>query len=102
MVNHNLINQLDGAESTVDAELEAALGLTRESSAIESLLEPKSERLAAGTLLTGRIVGRAGSDVVVDVGLKSEGVVPADEWEDESDIDVGDEVNVWLEAIESD
>ena len=31
----------------------------------------------AGTILKGRIVGIVGDDVVVDVGLKSEGVVPA-------------------------
>ena len=44
----------------------------------------------------------AGDDVVVDVGLKSEGVIPANEWDDVSEVDPGDEVDVWLETIESD
>src|SRR5690606_16974973 len=41
-------------------------------------------------------------DVIIDVGLKSEGVVPINEWDDRSAIDPGDMVDVWLETVESD
>jgi ribosomal protein S1 len=47
------------------------------------------------------IIGWAGDDVVVDVGLKSEGVIAINEWEDRSSVDIGDEIDVFLENIES-
>jgi len=48
------------------------------------------------------VVGRAGDDIVVDVGLKSEGLIPAEEWDDSGSVEPGDEVQVWLETVESD
>ena len=39
-------------------------------------------------------------DVVVDVGLKSEGLIPKDEFDDPSKIKIGEQVTVVLESIE--
>ena len=63
---------------------------------------PRMKSSAPGSILAGRVVGRAGDDIVVDVGLKSEGLVPQGEWDDHTEVDVGDEVQVWLESVESD
>ena len=71
-------------------------------SAIDTMISAgETETLAPGTILKGKIIGRAGDDVVVDVGLKSEGIIAVNEWDDRSAIDIGDEIDVYLENIES-
>jgi len=103
MVDHNLINSLDPDEAALNKELDEALGgdLTDERG-VASLVDKTIGSFQAGAILKGRIVGTVGGDVIVDVGLKSEGVIPQHEWDDRSSIDPGDEVDVWLETVESD
>jgi len=103
MVDHNLINSLEVDEAALEQELAGVLGgdLTGDQG-VASLVDDTIGNFQAGTILKGRVVSLIGSDVIVDVGLKSEGVVPQDEWEDKSAIDAGDEVDVWLESVESD
>ncbi len=102
MVDYNLISELDDTHSELDQELATFEGADSSEFTMDSMFQSESGTLRAGTLLKGRIVGRAGDDVVVDVGLKSEGVIPQNEWDDKSSIDIGDEVDVWLDTIESD
>ncbi|UCG17115.1 MAG: S1 RNA-binding domain-containing protein, partial [Phycisphaerales bacterium] len=102
MVDHNLISELDAATDEMDVALEGLGDEGSDDVTLSSMLQMQSDTLRAGTLLKGRIVGTAGDDVVVDVGLKSEGVIPQGEWEDKSEIEVGDDVDVWLDTIESD
>jgi small subunit ribosomal protein S1 len=100
MVDQNLISELDGLG--LETELEAAFEGAREDDQVTSLIEQEAEEFKTGSILRGRVVGRAGDDYVVDVGLKSEGLVSAGEWDDPSSVDVGDTVQVWLENVESD
>ena len=56
-----------------------------------------------GSLLHGRVVRIAGSDVIVDVGYKCEGVISADEFRDKEGnlrIQPGDEIEVMMESAE--
>jgi small subunit ribosomal protein S1 len=103
MVDYNLINTLDDVDG-IDAEVGKLFGDSGfDESMLDSMVsEEKQDDLAAGTLLKGKIIGWAGDDVVVDVGLKSEGVIAINEWEDRSSVDIGDEIDVFLENIESD
>ncbi len=104
MVDYNLISSLDDVGVDLEAEIGAMFGdAMQDESALGTLVERNStEDLVPGAILKGRIIGRAGDDVVVDVGLKSEGVIAVNEWDDRSAIDIGDEVDVFLENIESD
>jgi small subunit ribosomal protein S1 len=102
MVDQNLIKDLDIDESALEQELQSAFGETMDPTLLGDATEEHTEAFEPGRILKGRVVGLAGDDVVVDVGLKSEGVIPAGEWDDISEVDRGDEVDVWLEAIESD
>jgi small subunit ribosomal protein S1 len=54
----------------------------------------------ADTILKGRVIDLVGDDVVVDVGYKSEGVIPKAEFENPEEIDIGDEVEVLLDGVE--
>ena len=56
-----------------------------------------------GDVVQGRIIEIDGNHVVVDIGYKSEGIIPINEFKDEqgnTDIKVGDEVEVLLESSE--
>ncbi len=57
--------------------------------------------LHEGSIVKGRILEIKPQVVLVDIGYKSEGAIPANEFEDE-DIQVGDEVEVLLEKLEND
>ena len=53
-----------------------------------------------GAIVKGRVVRVTDDFVVVDIGYKSEGFIPKNEFEDPSAIDPGDTVEVYLESVE--
>lgn len=57
--------------------------------------------LTPGKIIKGKVIGFAGDDVVLEVGLKSEGLVPREEFGD-LEIKPGETVDVLLENIEGD
>ena len=75
------------------------------SASFEQLLDENLSTLVMkpGSLVTGIVLDILDNHVVVHVGLKSEAAVPINEFNNESgeiDIEVGDEVQLTLEAIE--
>jgi small subunit ribosomal protein S1 len=62
-------------------------------------VEDKST-VTPGTLLRGRIVEITKDHVVVDVGLKSEGLVPIEEFSDPSIVELDGEIEVYLDQAE--
>ena len=58
--------------------------------------------LEEGEVLRGRVLRVDEKDVLVDVGFKSEGIIPLDEFGEVESIKVGDEIDVFLERIEDD
>lgn len=56
--------------------------------------------MSAGQILTGRIVEITKDFVVVDVGLKSEGLVPINEFDDPSELVLGGDIEVFLDQTE--
>ncbi len=102
MVDFNLIADLDSTGTDLDAEVATLFGPAFAGDQIGQMIGQESDELKPGCILKGRIVGRSADDFIVDVGLKSEGLVPLAEWDDPSSVDVLDEVQVWLETVESD
>lgn len=101
MVDFNLINEVMDTD-TLEAEMQSLFGGEFNEESIDKIVDSGSSGdYTSGQILKGRIIGRAGDDVVVDVGLKSEGIISINEWDDKSDIDIGDEISVMLETIES-
>jgi len=62
----------------------------------------ESSNLTPGTILKGRIVEFTKDHVVIDVGLKSEGLVPIQEFSDPSQLTLDGEVEVLLDQAEDD
>ena len=78
----------------------------RDSEEYHKLLELYDEsmrNLTEGEIVTGRIIGVTSNSVIVDVGYKSEGLIPIEEFTDrggELSVKVGEEVDVLLEKTE--
>ncbi len=60
----------------------------------------KKTEMKPGSLVTGVIVSIDNDFVVVNAGLKSEGVIPLIQFANDGEINVGDEVEVSLDTIE--
>jgi len=61
-------------------------------------------KLKPGTLVTGVVVAVTGDVVIVNAGLKSEGIVPIEQFRNEAgeiDVGVGDEIKVALDSLEN-
>jgi small subunit ribosomal protein S1 len=53
-----------------------------------------------GEIVKGKVMGVTKEDVIVDVGFKSEGIISISEFPEPLNIKVGDEIEVFLDAIE--
>jgi small subunit ribosomal protein S1 len=53
-----------------------------------------------GEIIKGKVMGVTKEDVIVDVGFKSEGIIPILEFPEPLNVKVGDEIEVFLDAIE--
>lgn len=62
--------------------------------------EDNSQLMKPGSILKGKIVEISKDFVVVDVGLKSEGLVPMEEFSDPSQILLDNEIEVFLDEAE--
>ncbi len=101
MVNENLIADLQIDDAEADLLLAEAFGKDSvEDSDIDEYLADKIGDFKPGSILKGKIVGVAGDNAVVEIGLKSEGLVNKNEFDDPSEIEVGREIEVFLEKIE--
>lgn len=58
--------------------------------------------LEEGRVVKGSVVKLGNKEAIIDVGLKSEGIVPLSEFKHPEEINVGDEVEVFLEETEDD
>ena len=100
MVDHNLIADIGLEVKEADELILAALGDDVAQGNMESLIISDLQQYTIGTVLKGRFVGKAGDDAVIDVGLKSEGLVHKSEFDDWDTIESGAELEVILEDLE--
>jgi small subunit ribosomal protein S1 len=68
---------------------------------LSDLINQSFRTYQEGSIVKGRILEIKPQVVLVDIGYKSEGAIPANEFEDE-DIQIGDEIEVLLERLEND
>ncbi len=100
MVDRNIVNKLDLSEEKLDEQV-AELFSEKETDFLEEVLRAKVDSRLPGTILKGTIVSQIGNDVIVEVGLKSEGIVDAGEFEEPEDITSGRVIEVFLEDTDS-
>ena len=100
MVDYNLIEELGVSDLEVEELIREALGEQAATGNMDDLLQQDIENFQRGNILNGRVVGKAGDDVVIDVGLKSEGLINKSEFDNYDDLEIGSVVEVLLEELE--
>src|SRR5580704_14235350 len=83
MVDRNLIREYNVNEN----ELEGALGGSLEDwhqddAQMDVLYDERARSFDVNKTVSGTVIRIDGEDVLVDIGYKSEGIVPLDEWSD--------------------
>src|SRR5512145_3320341 len=67
---------------------------------MEEAMKQSQMRFAAGEIVKGTIIEVRPKEVLVDIGYKSEGVIPGTEFEDIKTVKVGDQIDVLIEKLE--
>ncbi len=101
MVDYNLLNSLGDMDTEVDSAVATVYGDANPE--ISSLVpEGEVQNLIPGAIIKGKVSGKAGDDFIVELGLKSEGILERSEFDDPENVKPGDEVRVLLEDVEGD
>src|SRR6476660_3300742 len=67
---------------------------------MEEAMRQSDKSFSAGQIVKGTVIEVRPKEVVVDIGYKSEGAVPGNEFDDISVVKVGDEIDVLIEKLE--
>jgi small subunit ribosomal protein S1 len=105
MVNRSLLRQYEVPESEMQQELEIAFQQEGNEASLASWLPPEEQEFEENRIVSGRVVNVTGDDVIVDVGYKSEGIIPLQEWYDDTEDKIvpprpGEHIQVLLDAVE--
>jgi len=100
MVDRNIVNKLGLTKEKLDEQVNEMFD-EQENEFLEEALQTKVDSRLPGTILKGTIVSRIGNDVIVEVGLKSEGIVDASEFDNPEEIEPGKDIEVLLEDTDS-
>ena len=68
---------------------------------MEAAMTQSATRFAQGEIVKGKIIEVRPKEVLVDIGYKSEGVIPTNEFIAADAIKVGDEIDVLIEKLEN-
>jgi len=104
MVDRNLIREFNIDEGELERALGESLGeVPGDDAQMDALYDARARSFDVNQIVDGIILRVDGDEVLVDIGYKSEGIVPIDEWSDEGDAPVtGQACQVLLEEIEDD
>ncbi|HEX5136838.1 MAG TPA: 30S ribosomal protein S1 [Planctomycetota bacterium] len=67
---------------------------------VERQYEDSVREFEPETILKGKVLNVVNQEVIIDIGYKSEGVIPLHEFGEHADVDVGDEIEVLLDEID--
>jgi small subunit ribosomal protein S1 len=101
MVDYNLINSLGNIDDEVNTAVTTALGAAATDLSI-LVSGDEVQDFTPGAILKGRVSSIVGDDFVVELGLKSEGVLDRTEFDEPENVKMGEEVRVLLEDVEGD
>jgi small subunit ribosomal protein S1 len=101
MVDRNLLREFNVDDDELEATFAAITIETEETGGLDTLYDDSSRSFETGNILTGVVLRREGDDILLDVGCKSEGIVPYSEWEEgDADPEPGAKIEVLLEEFD--
>ncbi|WP_291787471.1 30S ribosomal protein S1 [Cecembia sp.] len=68
---------------------------------MEALYEGTLNEITEKEVIKGTVVGINDKDIIINIGFKSDGLVPASEFRDVPELKIGDEVEVFIEEQEN-
>jgi small subunit ribosomal protein S1 len=68
---------------------------------MEALYEGTLNEITEKEVIKGTVVGINDKDIIINIGFKSDGLVPASEFRDLPDLKIGDQVDVFIEEQEN-
>jgi len=71
-----------------------------DNAAMEAMYDETLKNFTEGSIVPGKVLSVIDGDVLIDIGYKSEGIVPAQEFKDLEEDPIGQEVEVFLEQLE--
>ncbi len=86
------LSELDERQETSEAEQVRAEELTQ-------LIDASLSEVVKDEIITGQIISVSDKDVVIDIGFKSDGIIPRNEFEGE--VNPGDTLEVYVERLEN-
>src|SRR5688572_33251588 len=101
MVDFNLINSLGAFEDEVNSAVATALGDAADDLG-KRVGTDEAQDFTPGAIIKGKASSKAGDDFLVELRLKSEGILERSEVDDPEHVKPGDEVRVLLEDVEDD
>jgi len=104
MVDRNLIREFNVNEEDIEQALGDSLNdWAQDDSHMDVLYDERARSFDVNQIVHGTVIRVEGDEVLVDIGYKSEGIVPLDEWSDTDDKpQAGQPVDVLLEEVEDD
>ncbi|MBX3441291.1 MAG: 30S ribosomal protein S1 [Planctomyces sp.] len=102
MVDRNLIREFHVDDADLDAQFGESLNeLMDGNGEFDIAIDERSRGFDQNQIVIGTVLETDGDEVLVDIGYKSEGVVPLNEWADEEEKPKpGDRIEVLLEEVE--
>lgn len=99
---NEIVKKLDLSPEDLEQRIASAMG-AMDDEAMHQRYEESIRNFQVDTILAGKVLTILNGEVIVDVGYKSEGIIPIAEFGDEAhDIEEGDDIEVFLEAVEDD
>ena len=94
------VNNSPESESTNNLETEEQTYSEEEYKRFVEFYDRTLSDIRQGQIVVGRVLTITDQEVLVDIGFKSEGTIPLEEFSDPSEVKVGDKVEVFLDSIE--
>lgn len=97
----NLIPMEERMTEVNNTHKEQAEGAEEKQMTMEEALNGEFRTISRGAIVTGTVIEKNQSGIYVDLGYKSDGIVPIDEFDgEEAKYNVGDEIKVYVKKVD--
>ncbi len=101
MARANIFREYNLRDTDIEQAVDQILAEATETTDLEEVYEKSVKNFEVGSILTGKIVNIFGDTIVVDIGYKSEGTIEKGEFDSPEEVEVGKEVEVLLETVDT-
>jgi small subunit ribosomal protein S1 len=99
MGTNEIVKKFDVGEEQIETQIREAME-GRDPQELKEIYEESIHDFEPNTIIRGKVVSISDGDVIVNVGYKSEGIIPIDQFGEPPRVEVGDEIEVFLESVE--